>query len=122
MGLFIPNNIKNFMEFIFEIGGRKVTVRSLEIGKDYGVFTVFFEMPDVQHTGYVMKKGEKTIAKGEIARRIREAGIEGLEMASAAPHDTNAIVLVRLSGTEFEERLKRISEIIHEALKEEGLV
>jgi hypothetical protein len=122
MALFIPIHIKNFMEFIFEIGGRKVTARSLEIGKDYGVFTIFFELPDVQHTGYVMKKGERTIAKGEIAWRIRRGGIEGLEMASAAPHDTNAIVLVRLSGTEFEDRLRRISEIIHDALREEGLL
>ncbi len=122
MILFITNDIKNFMEFIFEIEGRKVTARSLEIGKDYGVFTIFLEMPDVQHTGYVMKKGEKTIAKGEIAWRIRKGDVEGLEMASAAPHDTNAIVLVRLSGTEFEERLRRISEIIHGALREEGLL
>jgi|GEM_PF-2419583 hypothetical protein len=122
MALFITNNIKNFMEFIFEIGDRKVTARSLEIGKDYGVFTIFLEMPEVQHTGYVMKKGEKTLAKGEVARKIREIGIEGLEMASAAPHDTNAIVLIRLSGTKFEERLKKISEIIYEALREEGLI
>ncbi len=122
MPLFITNNIKNFMEFIFEMEGRKVTARSLEIGKDYGVFTIFMEMPEVQHTGYVMKKGEKTLAKGEIARRVRESDIEGLEMASAAPHDTNAIVLVRLSGTEFEDRLRKISGIIYEALREEELL
>ena len=110
------------MEFTFDIEGRKAAARSLEIGKDYGVFTIFLEMPDVQHTGYVMKKGEKTVAKGAIARKIRDANIEGLEMASAAPLDTNAIVLVRLSGTEFEDRLKRISEMVYEALKEEELI
>lgn len=110
------------MEFEFEVRGKKILARSVEIGRGYGVFTIFVEMPGIQHSGYLMKKGDKTLPKGVISRRVWNAGIEGLEAASSAPLDTNAIVLVRLSGTEFEDRLRRISEIIYETLREEDFI
>jgi len=103
------------MEGSFEIEGRKVSYQILERGKDYTTFILFMEMPDTVHTGYLMKKGDAVVAKGEIAKAVRDAKIEGVEMAVAPPLDSNAIMMLRVSKP-IENLIQQIVKIILEEL------
>lgn len=99
----------------FEIEGVKVAIRTTEEGKDYAVYLLFIEMPETQHHGFLMKRGEKIIAKGEIAKHIRDSKIEGLEMAVAPPADTNAVAMFRIN-TKYD-ILEKIARLVVEFLK-----
>ncbi len=103
------------MEGSFEIEGRKISYQILERGKNYTTFILFVEMPDTVHTGYLMKRGDVVIAKGEIAKAVRDAGIEGVEMAVAPPLDSNAIMMLRVSKP-IEDLIHQIAQIILDEL------
>ncbi len=105
----------------FEYKGRKVKVQTLEKGKDYSTMVVHFELPNSEHHGFLLKVGDKIVAKGEIAKAVRDAKIDGVEMAVAPPADTNALIMLRVSGKE-REILEKVLEIVESFLKERGLI
>ncbi len=105
----------------FEYKGRKVKVQTLEKGKDYSTMVVHFELPNSEHHGFLLKVGDKIVAKGEIAKAVRDAKIDGVEMAVAPPADTNALIMLRISGEE-REILEKVLEIVESFLKERGLI
>ncbi|WP_290901511.1 hypothetical protein [Ferroglobus sp.] len=105
----------------FEYKGRKVKVQTLEKGKDYSTMVVHFELPNSEHHGFLLKVGDKIVAKGEIAKAVRDAKINGVEMAVAPPADTNALIMLRISGEE-REILEKVLEIVESFLKERGLI
>jgi len=104
----------------FEIDGFKIAIRSLEDGKDYALYTLFIEMPETQHHGFLMKKGDKILAKGEIARYIRDQRIEGLEMAAAPPADTNAVIVFRIDKKY--DIVERVAKDVVKFLKSRGFL
>ena len=65
--------------------------------------------------------GDKIVAKGEIAKAVRDAKINGVEMAVAPPADTNALIMLRISGEE-REILEKVLEIVESFLRERGLI
>ena len=105
----------------FEYKGRKVKVQTLEKGKNYSTIVVHFELPNSEHHGFLLKVGDKIVAKGEIAKAVRDAKIDGVEMAVAPPADTNALIMLRVSGEE-REILEKVLEIVESFLRERGLI
>ncbi|RLI76455.1 hypothetical protein DRP05_12890 [Archaeoglobales archaeon] len=99
----------------FEVDGVRVAIGKAEEGKDYAVYLLFIEMPETQHHSFLMKRGERILAKGEIAKYLRDSNIEGLEMAAAPPADTNAVVMFRIN-TEYDV-LEKIARLVVEFLK-----
>ncbi|RLI73544.1 hypothetical protein DRO97_07255 [Archaeoglobales archaeon] len=99
----------------FDVEGIKVAIKPAEEGKGYAVYLLFIEMPETQHHSFLMKRGDKIIAKGEIAKYLRDSKIEGLEMAVAPPADTNAVVMFRIN-TDYD-ILDEIAKLTVEFLK-----
>ena len=105
----------------FEYKGRKVKVQTLEKGKNYSTIVVHFELPNSEHHGFLLKVGDKIVAKGEIAKAVRDAKINGVEMAVAPPADTNALIMLRINREE-REILEKVLEIVESFLRERGLI
>jgi len=101
--------------------GRKVKVQTVEKGKGYSTILVHFEMPEAKHHGFLLKVGDKIVAKGEVAKVVRDARIEGVEMAVAPPADTNALIMLRINKDE-REVLEKVLPIIEDFLRERGIV
>lgn len=89
--------------------GRIVKWQTLERAKDYETVVIFIEMEGVEHSGYLMRMGDVVVAKGEIAKAVRDAQIPGVEMAVAPPINTNAVIMLRIN--------KPLDEIIHSVLE-----
>ncbi len=105
----------------YEYFGKKIKTKDVETGKGYKVLLLYFELPNVQHFSYSMKKGDIIVTKGEIARSLREKNIPGLEVVSPPPADTNALLMLRI--TEDESKiLDIIIPHIYEELKNKGLI
>ena len=104
----------------FDVENVKVSIKTAEEGKGYAIYSLFIEMPETQHHGFLMKRGEKIIAKGEIAKYLRDSKIDGLEMAAAPPADTNAVVTFRIN-TEYDV-LEKIARLVVEFLKSKGFL
>ncbi len=101
--------------------GKRVKYQIVEKGKNYTTFILHFELPDSQHEGFVMKVGDKIIAKGELAKAVRDAKIDGVEMAVAPPSGTNALIMMRVNR-DVEEVLKEVLPVVEEFLKERGVL
>ena len=104
-----------------EFRGKKVKCQTIEEGKNYKTILIHFEIPDVQHYGFLMKRGDKIVAKGELAKRIRDQNIEGIEMVVSPPADTNAVVMMRINRDE-KEILDKVLPIIYDFLKEKEFI
>ncbi|WP_456369471.1 hypothetical protein [Geoglobus sp.] len=89
--------------------GRIVKLQTLEKAKDYETVVLFVEMDGVEHSGYLMKRGDVVVAKGEVAKAVRDARIPGVEMAVAPPLNTNAVLMLRIN--------KPLSDVIHRVLE-----
>ncbi len=105
----------------FEFRGKRVKCQIVEEGKNYKTILIHFEIPDVLHHGFLMKRGEKIVAKGELAKKIRDQNIDGVEMVVAPPADTNAILMMRINRDE-KEILDKILPIVYDFLKEKGFI
>lgn len=105
----------------YEYLGKKIRVKDLEIGKGYKTLVLYFELPNVQHFSYSIKKDNIVVAKGEIARALREKNIHGLEVVSPPPANTNALLQIRITEEEKEVLEKLIPHIYNE-LKNKNLI
>ncbi|MCC6027045.1 MAG: hypothetical protein HA490_03665 [Archaeoglobales archaeon] len=100
----------------------KFKASEVEIGKGYGIFLLFIEMPNVKHHGFFIEKDGLKIAKGVIAKYVRDMNIETLEVVAPPPPDSNAVLMVRIGGEEFERVLKRIAKHICDFLKSQQFI
>ncbi len=105
----------------FVFGGKTVKFQTLEKAKNYETVVIFVELENVEHSGFTIKKGDKTLAKGEIAKKVRDAKIDGVEMAVAPPSDTNAIIMARITKP-VDAIMEEILDIVFESLRENGFV
>ncbi|NOY12050.1 MAG: hypothetical protein GXO67_08250 [Archaeoglobi archaeon] len=105
----------------FTYSGRIVKWQTLERAKDYETVVVFVEMEGVEHAGYLMRKGNVVIAKGEVAKAVRDAGIEGVEMAVAPPLDTNALIMLRVNRP-VKDVIEDVVDIAFGFLRERGFI
>ncbi len=112
---------KSHSELNFEHAGRAVKCQFLEIARDYETVVIFVEIPEAEHAGFSVKKGDKIVAKGEIARAIREARIEGIEMAVPPPADSNALLMVRVT-IPFESIKEKLMRALFREMKSKGLL
>ncbi len=108
-------------ELNFEYDGKMIKCQFLEVAKGYETVVIFVEIPGGEHAGFSVKKGDRIVAKGEIAKAIREAGIQGIEMAVPPPADSNALIMVRVT-VPFESVRKRLMEVLFKEIKSRGLV
>ncbi len=104
-----------------EFRGKKIKVQTVESGKNYKTILIHFELSNVQHQGFLMKMGDKVITKGELAKKIRDSNVSGVEFAAPPPADTNAILMMRINRDE-KEVLDRVLPIVYEFLKEKGFL
>jgi hypothetical protein len=93
---------------------------TLERGQGYRVLLIFLEMPGTHHRGLLIERGGSTLAKGVIANMVRSLGLPNVEMAMPPPPDSNAILVVRLTGSNDEETLDQIVEPVRTFLKSQG--
>lgn len=107
------------MEVTFTYSGRIVKWQTLERAKDYETAVIFIELDGVSHAGYLMRKGDTIVAKGEIAKAVREAGIPGVEMAAAPPLNTNAVIMLRTTRA-VRDVIDDVLEIVFGVLKNKG--
>ena len=105
----------------FEYKGRKISCQTFEKTKSYETLVLFVELENAQHSGYIIKKDDKVVAKGEIAKAVRDANIDGVEMAVAPPSDSNAIIMLRVTKDQ-REVLDRVLDIIFKVLEERGFI
>lgn len=112
------------MEFegIVEGYNLKFKASEVEIGKGYGVFLLFIEMPNVKHHGFLIEKDGLKIVKGVIAKYVRDRNIKNLEMVAPPPSDSNAVLIVRIGGEEFESILKEIMKHVCDFLKSQQFI
>ena len=101
--------------------GRRVNYQTFEKTKRYETIVLFVEIENAQHSGFLIKKGEKILPKGEIAKAVRDAKIEGVEMAVAPPADTNALIMLRTTK-EPGEILEKVLEVVFDFLEERGFL
>ncbi len=99
--------------------GRIVKWQTLEKAKDYETVVLFVEMDGVEHFGYLMKRGDVVVAKGEVAKAVRDAQIPGVEMAVAPPLDTNAVLMLRINRP-LSDVIDRVLETAFGVLEERG--
>ncbi len=105
----------------FEYYGRKVNCQIVEEGKGYKTVLVHFELPGTQHFGFLVRKGDVIIPKGEIAKAIRDRNIDGVEMAVAPPSESNALFMMRITD-DIGKVLDRVIPIVYEYLKDKGFI
>ncbi len=104
-----------------EYRGRKINYQILEKAKGYETVVLFVELENAQHSGYLVKKDDRIIAKGEIAKFVRDAKIDGVEMAVAPPADSNALIMLRTTK-DVEEVIKKVLEVVLNFLEERGFI
>ncbi|WP_457591871.1 hypothetical protein [Geoglobus sp.] len=107
-------------EVTFTYSGKAVKWQTLERARDYETAVLFVELEGVSHAGYLMKKGSTVVAKGEVAKAVRDAGIRGVEMAAAPPPDTNAVIMLRATP-DVGSVMDAVLEVVFRVLKEKGL-
>ncbi|MFZ0699561.1 MAG: hypothetical protein WAN74_05175 [Thermoplasmata archaeon] len=92
---------------------------TLEAGSGYLTLLIFLEMPGTHHRGLSIERDGATLAKGVIANHVRGLGLPNVEMAIAPPSNSNAILMVRLTGPTqtHRETLDRIVEEVRSFLK-----
>jgi hypothetical protein len=103
----------------------KFKSNEVEIGKGYGIFLLFIEMPGIKHYGYIIEKENLRIAKGVIAKYVRDMNIENLEMAAPPPPNSNAILMIRIKGEkreEFENILRKVVKHACDFLKSQQFI
>uniref|UniRef100_A0A7C3UBL7 Uncharacterized protein n=1 Tax=Geoglobus ahangari TaxID=113653 RepID=A0A7C3UBL7_9EURY len=101
--------------------GKNVKYQTFEKAKGYETIVLFVEIEDVQHSGFLIKKGDKILPKGEIAKAVRDAKIEGVEMAVAPPADTNALMMLRITQ-DPEKILDKVLEVVFDFLEKRGFL
>uniref|UniRef100_A0A7J2THD4 Uncharacterized protein n=1 Tax=Archaeoglobus fulgidus TaxID=2234 RepID=A0A7J2THD4_ARCFL len=114
--------MKAEFEGIVEGYNLRFKANEVEIGKGYGIFLLFIEMPGAKHNGLLIERGDLKIPKGVIAKYVRDMNIENLEMAAPPPPDSNAVLIVRIGGEEFESILKKIAKHICDFLKSQQFI
>ena len=112
---------KKHSGFVFTYQDKTVKCQLLEESIAYQTVVIFVEMDGVEHRGFSMRKGDSFIAKGQIAKAVRDEEIEGVEMAVAPPSDSNAVLMVRVTKS-FDDIKDRILEIIFRELRNRGLL
>jgi hypothetical protein len=93
---------------------------TLERGQGYRVLLIFLEMPGTHHRGLLLEREGVTLAKGVIASMVRGLGLPNVEVAMPPPPDSNAILVVRVTGSSDEETLDRIVERVRSFLTSQG--
>jgi hypothetical protein len=93
---------------------------TLERGHGYRVLLVFLEMRGTHHRGLLIEREGVVLAKGVIANFVRGLGLANVEMAMPPPPDSNAMMVLRLTGSDDEETLDRIVAGIRSFLKSHG--
>jgi hypothetical protein len=92
----------------------------LERGSEYRTFVIFLEMRGIHHRGLIIERDGAVLAKGVIANHVRRLGLPNVEMAMPPPPDSNAILVVRLTGPNDDEILDRIVGEVRSFLKSQG--
>ncbi len=105
----------------FSYQGKIVKYQLLEKSNAYQTLVIFVEMDGVEHIGFSMKRGDKYITKGQIAKAVRDEKIDGVEMAVAPPSDSNAVIMVRITKP-FDELKDKILDIVFRELKNNGFI
>ncbi len=108
-------------ELTFTYQNRSVKCQILERARDYQTIVIFVEIEGAEHSGFTVRKGERMLAKGEIAKAIRDAGIDGVEMAAAPPADSNALIMARITRP-FEDVRDELMEVIFRELRARGFI
>lgn len=93
---------------------------TLEQGSGYRVLLLFLEMRGTHHRGLFIEREGLSLAKGVIASRVRGLDLPNVEMAMPPPPDSNALLVVRLTGSNDEPTLDRIVGEVRSFLKSQG--
>lgn len=110
------------MKVVIEVNGKKLLGKLIEEGKNYAVLAVYFELPNVSHIDFSIVKEGKILAKGELAKVVRDSNIRGLEMAVAPPRGTNALIMIRVVRDKYEDVLKEVGLIMFRFLREKNFL
>ncbi len=112
---------KRDSELTFTYLGKSVKCQILEKARDYQTIVIFVEIEGVKHSGFLIKKGEKIVAKGEIAKAVRDVKIDGVEMAVAPPADSNALLMARITKP-FEDVKEELMDVVFRELQARGFI
>lgn len=115
-----PDAFKNGRESDSTRAARRYKALTLERGNGYRVHLVFLAMPGTHHRGLFIEKEGVALAKGVIASHVRGLGLADVEMAMPPPPDSNALLVVRLTGPDDEKTLDQIAETVRSFVRSQG--
>lgn len=92
----------------------------VERGSGYAVYLLFLEMPGARHHGFVVTRGTVSVAKGVLAKHLRDLSLPGVESIAPPPADSNALLLTRLGDAAAPSTLDELAREAHRYLVAEG--